>query len=65
MADAKSGAIVPESVLKKQKRSEEWALAKSTEFAAAKKKKTETRKLICQKAREYASEYEKQVLYIN
>lgn len=64
MADvAKSGAIVPESVLKKQKRAEEWALAKTKDVAEAKKKKVETRKLICQKARDYAKEYEEQVQF--
>ncbi|KAK6139796.1 hypothetical protein DH2020_026472 [Rehmannia glutinosa] len=54
----KSNVIVPESVLKKQKRAEEWALAKSKELEDAKKKKVETRKLICKKARQYAKEYE-------
>ncbi|XLT35082.1 hypothetical protein HN873_066374 [Arachis hypogaea] len=39
-------AIVPESVLKKQKREEEWALKKKEEFNAAKKKRVESRKLI-------------------
>ncbi|KAK6147410.1 hypothetical protein DH2020_018322 [Rehmannia glutinosa] len=54
----KSNVVVPESVLKKQKRAEEWALAKSKELEDAKKKKVETRKLICKKARQYAKEYE-------
>ncbi|KAK4414845.1 60S ribosomal protein L7-4 [Sesamum alatum] len=60
MAEAKGNVVVPESVLKKQKRAEEWALAKSKELEEAKKKKAETRKLICKKAREYAKEYEQQ-----
>ncbi|KAL0410264.1 UNVERIFIED_CONTAM: 60S ribosomal protein L7-4 [Sesamum latifolium] len=60
MAEAKGNVVVPESVLKKQKRAEEWALAKSKEVEEAKKKKAETRKLICKKAREYAKEYEQQ-----
>ncbi|KAH6797489.1 Ribosomal protein L30/L7 family protein [Perilla frutescens var. hirtella] len=55
--DAKSGVIVPESVLKKQKRAEEWSLAKTKELEEAKKKSVETRKLICQKARQYSKEY--------
>ncbi|XP_051114112.1 60S ribosomal protein L7-2-like isoform X1 [Andrographis paniculata] len=54
----KVGILVPESVLKKQKRNEEWALAKAKELEEAKKKKAETRKLICKKAKEYAKEYE-------
>ncbi|KAL8039979.1 hypothetical protein ABFS82_10G068700 [Erythranthe guttata] len=57
---AKSGVAVPESVLKKQKRAEEWALAKAKEVEESKKKKVETRKLICKKARDYAQEYENQ-----
>lgn len=61
MAEVDKGAVVPESVLKKQKRAEEWALVKSKEVEEAKKKKSETRKLICQKARDYAKEYEQQV----
>ncbi|KAL0374703.1 UNVERIFIED_CONTAM: 60S ribosomal protein L7-2 [Sesamum radiatum] len=61
MAEAKGNVVVPESVLKKQKRAEEWALAKSKEVEEAKKKKAETRKLICKKAREYAKEYEQQI----
>ncbi|KAL0333589.1 UNVERIFIED_CONTAM: 60S ribosomal protein L7-2 [Sesamum angustifolium] len=58
--EVKGSVIVPESVLKKQKRAEEWALVKSKEVEVAKKKKVETRKLICQKARQYAKEYEEQ-----
>lgn len=57
----KGNVVVPESVLKKQKRAEEWALVKSKELEDAKKKKVETRKLICKKARDYAKEYEQQV----
>ncbi|CAN4076439.1 unnamed protein product [Withania somnifera] len=55
------GAVpVPESVLKKQKRSEEWALVKKQELVAAKKKSTENRKLIYNRAKEYSKEYEHQ-----
>ncbi|KAL0308273.1 UNVERIFIED_CONTAM: 60S ribosomal protein L7-2 [Sesamum radiatum] len=61
MAEAKGNVVVPESVLKKQKRAEEWALVKSKEVEEAKKKKAETRKLICKKARKYAKEYEQQI----
>ncbi|XP_022854026.1 60S ribosomal protein L7-2-like isoform X1 [Olea europaea var. sylvestris] len=56
----KGGLIVPESVLKKQKRSEEWALVKKQEFESSKKKKSEQRKLIYNKAKQYAKEYEQQ-----
>uniref|UniRef100_A0A5B7C7Y3 Putative 60S ribosomal protein L7-2 n=1 Tax=Davidia involucrata TaxID=16924 RepID=A0A5B7C7Y3_DAVIN len=58
--EVKGGAVVPESVLKKQKRNEEWALAKKQELEAAKKKNAENRKLIFNRAKEYANEYEEQ-----
>ncbi|XP_004488017.1 large ribosomal subunit protein uL30w-like [Cicer arietinum] len=51
-------SVVPESVLKKQKRSEEWALAKKQELESAKKKRSETRKLIWSRAKQYAKEYD-------
>lgn len=54
-------AIVPESVLKKQKREEEWALAKKQELEAAKKKRVQSRKLIYNRAKQYAKEYDDQV----
>ncbi|XP_057761277.1 60S ribosomal protein L7-2-like isoform X1 [Arachis stenosperma] len=53
-------AIVPESVLKKQKREEEWALKKKEELNAAKKKRAESRKLIYSRAKQYAKEYQEQ-----
>ncbi|GAV71424.1 Ribosomal_L30 domain-containing protein/Ribosomal_L30_N domain-containing protein [Cephalotus follicularis] len=52
--------LVPESVLKKRKRNEEWALAKKQELESAKKKNAENRKLIYKRAKLYAEEYEKQ-----
>ncbi|GAB4849955.1 60S ribosomal protein L7B [Ancistrocladus abbreviatus] len=52
--------VVPESVLKKQKREEEWALAKKEELEAQKKKNAENRKLIFKRALIYAKEYEQQ-----
>ncbi|XP_031118135.1 60S ribosomal protein L7-2-like [Ipomoea triloba] len=59
-AQSKGGPVVPESVLKKQKRNEEWALAKKQEIAAVKKKNAENRKLIFCRAKQYAKEYEEQ-----
>ncbi|CAL5421589.1 hypothetical protein CsSME_00037292 [Camellia sinensis var. sinensis] len=59
-AQAKRGPVVPESVLKKQKRNEEWALKKQEELAALKKKNAENRKLICNRAKQYSEEYEEQ-----
>lgn len=58
---AKAGQVVPESVLKKQKRSEEWALAKKQESELLKKKKAADRKLIFNRAKQYSKEYEDQV----
>ncbi|KAA8540171.1 hypothetical protein F0562_024266 [Nyssa sinensis] len=52
--------VIPESVLKKQKRNEEWALAKNQELAAVKKRNAENRKLIYNRAKQYAKEYEEQ-----
>ncbi|KAL2534491.1 60S ribosomal protein L7-2 [Abeliophyllum distichum] len=56
----KGGVVVPESVLKKQKRNEEWALVKKQELVVAKKKKAENRKLIFKKTEQYAKEYVEQ-----
>jgi large subunit ribosomal protein L7e len=59
--EVKGGLVVPESVLKKQKRNEEWALAKKQELEAAKKKRTENGKLIFNRAKLYAKEYDEKV----
>ncbi|KAL2458420.1 60S ribosomal protein L7-3 [Forsythia ovata] len=58
--EGKGGVVVPESVLKKQKRNEEWALVKKQELVVAKKKKAENRKLIFKKTEQYAKEYVEQ-----
>ncbi|XP_010520183.1 PREDICTED: 60S ribosomal protein L7-2-like [Tarenaya hassleriana] len=55
MAEAK--AVVPESVLKKMKREEEWQSAKMKEAEATKKKNVENRRLIFKRAQQYAKEY--------
>ncbi|GMH03861.1 hypothetical protein Nepgr_005700 [Nepenthes gracilis] len=54
------GMVVPESVLKKQKREEGWALVKKQEIEVQKKKNAENRKLIFSRAKLYAKEYEEQ-----
>lgn len=59
--EVKGGPVVPESVLKKQKRNEEWALVKQQEVEVAKKKRAENRKLIFKRAKLYAKEYDEQV----
>ncbi|CAK9324781.1 unnamed protein product [Citrullus colocynthis] len=53
-------ALIPESVLKKRKRNEEWTLSKQQELEAAKKKNAENRKLIYNRAKLYSKEYEEQ-----
>nr|ACJ84153.1 unknown [Medicago truncatula] len=58
MAKEEVKTVVPESVLKKQKRNEEWALVKKQEQESAKKKRSETRKLIWSRAKQYAKEYD-------
>ncbi|XP_058727823.1 large ribosomal subunit protein uL30y-like [Vicia villosa] len=60
MAKVEAKTVVPESVLKKQKRNEEWALVKKQEQESAKKKRSETRKLIWSRAKQYAKEYDDQ-----
>ncbi|RRT70916.1 hypothetical protein GW17_00005236 [Ensete ventricosum] len=62
MAAEGAKAVVPESVLKKRKREEQWALAKKRELDAMKKKVRENRKLIFGRAQQYAKEYESQGL---
>ncbi|KAL9298467.1 putative ribosomal protein L7/L30 [Arabidopsis thaliana] len=52
-----SKVVVPESVLKKRKREEEWALEKKQNVEAAKKKNAENRKLIFKRAEQYSKEY--------
>ncbi|XP_012573779.1 large ribosomal subunit protein uL30w-like [Cicer arietinum] len=58
MAKEEVKSVVPESILKKQKRSEEWALAKKQELESEKKKRSKTRKLIWSRAKQYAKEYD-------
>ncbi|OIW08881.1 hypothetical protein TanjilG_05856 [Lupinus angustifolius] len=57
MGEEKGIITVPESVLKKQKRSEEWALAKSKQAQVDKKNRSLNRKLIFNRAKLYAKEY--------
>ncbi|CAH2053803.1 unnamed protein product [Thlaspi arvense] len=58
MTEAVAKTVVPESVLKKRKREEEWALAKKQELESAKKQNAEKRKLIFNRAKQYSKEYE-------
>ncbi|KAF6163659.1 hypothetical protein GIB67_036119 [Kingdonia uniflora] len=58
--EVKGAVVIPESVLKKRKRSEEWALAKKQELVLSKKKNAENRKLIFNRAKQYSTEYDEQ-----
>lgn len=64
MAEEAKAAIIPESVLKKRKRADEWALAKKTALEQQKKKNAENRKIIFNRALQYSKEYESQVVRI-
>jgi large subunit ribosomal protein L7e len=53
--------VVPESVLKKQKREAQWALEKKEVLEKQRNEAREKKKLIVHKARQYAEEYQSQV----
>mmetsp|Transcript_23418 Transcript_23418/g.28307 ORF Transcript_23418/g.28307 Transcript_23418/m.28307 type:complete len:242 (-) Transcript_23418:116-841(-) len=53
---------VPESILKKRKRDEQWAKKKSEALAIAKTKAKENRKVIFKRAEQYVKEYRTQEL---
>ncbi|KAF2305288.1 hypothetical protein GH714_003480 [Hevea brasiliensis] len=55
--ETKAAAIIPESVLKKRKRSEEWSLLKNQELKVKKEKNAENRKIIFKRAEQYGKEY--------
>jgi len=54
-------AAVPESVLRKRKREEQWAADKKEKALADRKKALESRKAIFARAEQYAQEYDAQV----
>ncbi|KAG2577666.1 60S ribosomal protein L7-3-like [Panicum virgatum] len=58
-AEAKA-APVPESVLRKSKREEQWAADKKEKEHADRKKALESRKIISARAKQYAQEYDAQ-----
>ncbi|MCP8971443.1 uL30 family ribosomal protein, partial [Ectobacillus sp. SYSU M60031] len=59
-AEVAKAAVVPESVLKKRKREEQWAADRKEKALAEKKKAVESRKLIFARAKQYAQEYDAQ-----
>ncbi|CAL5060791.1 unnamed protein product [Urochloa decumbens] len=60
-AEAKATAV-PESVLRKRKREEQWAADKKEKALADRKKALESRKIIFARAKQYAQEYDAQEL---
>ncbi|KAF2325664.1 hypothetical protein GH714_032390 [Hevea brasiliensis] len=58
--EIKTAAFIPESVLKKRKRSEDWALLKIQELKTKKEKNAENRKIIFKRAEQYGKEYREQ-----
>ncbi|CAO2043621.1 unnamed protein product, partial [Urochloa humidicola] len=60
MSSEAAKVAVPESVLRKQKREEQWAADKKEKALAEKKKSIESRKVIFTRAKQYAEEYEAQ-----
>ncbi|KAF2316852.1 hypothetical protein GH714_042193 [Hevea brasiliensis] len=59
--ETKAAAFIPESVLKKRKRSEEWALLKNQELKIKKDKNAENRKKIFKRAEQYGKEYKSSI----
>eukprot|EP00246_Nothoceros_aenigmaticus_P016461 TRINITY_DN74_c0_g1_i2.p1 TRINITY_DN74_c0_g1~~TRINITY_DN74_c0_g1_i2.p1 ORF type:complete len:251 (-),score=53.51 TRINITY_DN74_c0_g1_i2:388-1140(-) len=53
-------ATVPESVLKKRKRDEQWALARKEQLQAARARSATNRKVIFKRAEQYIKEYRQQ-----
>ncbi|XP_021319694.1 60S ribosomal protein L7-3 [Sorghum bicolor] len=60
MSSEVAKVAVPESVLRKQKREEQWAVEKKEKALAEKKKSIKSRKLIFTRAKQYAKEYDAQ-----
>ncbi len=52
---------VPESILKKRKRDEEWAAKRAADAAAKKDHRKQSRKDVFKRAEAYAAEYRTQV----
>ncbi len=52
---------VPETLLKKRKRDEEWASARKQQLEAARSKNVKNRQLIFKRAEQYIKEYRSQV----
>lgn len=60
-SDRKMAGTVPETVLKKRKRDEDWANKRSAAAADAQKKSKASRKDILKRAESYVNEYRNKV----
>ncbi|XP_002978735.2 60S ribosomal protein L7-2 [Selaginella moellendorffii] len=58
--DAPPAAVVPESVLKKRRRDEQWSVERKERLALAQKKNKSNRRLIFKRAEQYVKEYRDQ-----
>ena len=63
-ADGSPVAVVPESVLKKRKRDEQWTLARKEQAEEAKLKSIQNRKVIFKRAEQYIKLYRQQVIML-
>ena len=64
MSSADAMAVVPESVLKKRKRDEQWTLARKEQAEEAKLKSIQNRKVIFKRAEQYIKQYRQQVIML-
>jgi large subunit ribosomal protein L7e len=63
-AAAADVAMVPETLLKKRKRDEQWASARKQQLEASRTKNAKNRQLIFKRAEQYIKEYRSQVMGI-
>jgi large subunit ribosomal protein L7e len=63
-AAAADVAMVPETLLKKRKRDEQWASARKQQLEASRTKNAQNRQLIFKRAEHYIKEYRSQVMRI-
>ncbi len=63
-AAAADVATVPETLLKKRKRDEQWASARKQQLEASRNKNAKNRQLIFKRAEQYIKEYRSQVMGI-
>lgn len=62
MDEASPLVTVPESVLKKRKRDEQWTIARKKQTEETKVKSSQNRKTIFKRAEQYIKQYRQQVI---